>query len=301
MTCFGRKDALFFTSWRVLDVMTQFWRHHVFWTSWRAFWRHHLFWSSWRHFLTSWRVLAAVTHFLTSWRVLDVMTHLWTSWPTVDVMTCFGLHDVSFDVMTCFGHHDALFDAMTYFGRHDALFWRHHVFWTSWRTFWRHHLFWTSWSVLDVLDALYDVITCFGRHYILFDVMTYFGLHDALFDVIAYFLTPWRVSDVMTVAFHRSSTMLAQDLYVTSRLMVRWLIYFTFVHAFVKLGGVECYYNISCDYNWMHMLNYAYVRINFDPVLGMVQTSGRNVQHKLPCNLISTQGYLIFGLCSVWH
>ena len=141
----------FLTSWFVLDAMTHslmlwriFWRHDVFWTSWRTldvkthFWRHDVFLTSWRTFWRHDAFFDVMTNLL-SWRVLDVMTYL------------VGRHDTFFDVMTCFWRHDALcwrhyalFNVMTFFGRHDAFltswrfFWCHDVFWTSWRTFWRH-------------------------------------------------------------------------------------------------------------------------------------------------------------------
>ena len=82
--------------------------------------------------------------------------------------------------------------------------WLHDVFWTSWRTsrlhdalfeamtcFGRHDELFTSWRVLTHLLASWRTFYCmtFWRHDALFDIMTCFGRHDTLFDIMTCF---WR-------------------------------------------------------------------------------------------------------------
>ena len=129
----------FFTSQHTIRVL----RHDVFFTSWRVF-------NVMMHFLTSWCVfdiltffevitslwrhdaLFEVMNFSKSWRIVDGITNLFhhsmflTSWRTFNVMTCF------LTSWRTFWHHDELFDVITNF----LMSWR--VIFMSRQTFWRH-------------------------------------------------------------------------------------------------------------------------------------------------------------------
>ena len=82
-------------SWRVFDVVTTFWHHDMFLTSWQTF-------------LILWRTFRRHDVLLTSWRT-------------------FLCHDVHFNVMMCFWRHDKLFCYDVFFTLWRT-FWRHDVF-----------------------------------------------------------------------------------------------------------------------------------------------------------------------------
>ena len=143
------------TSWRIFDAKTCLWFMTNYLSS--------------GHFFTSWYVLDFMTNFLTSWRIFDIMTHFTnflTSWQVFlrhyelfDIIPCLSLtnfltswrslcHDVCLRSWR-------IWDVKAYF-----LTW--------WRSFWRDDVFLTSWHVFDIMtcfwrpDEVFDFFCCHG-------------------------------------------------------------------------------------------------------------------------------------------
>ena len=154
MTNFWLHDE-FLTSWRTIwlldelfDLMMRFLLYDKFLASWQTFWRHdercYVM-----YFLRSWRVFDVMTNFLNSWLVFDmtfnVMTNVFTSWRVF-----WHIYELVFI---------RNFDVMTYLWRHDELLeWRvfevMSILLTSWRIVWRH----------DDPLTYFDIMTCFWHH-----------------------------------------------------------------------------------------------------------------------------------------
>ena len=171
-----RHDELFVTSWRVVDIMTNFF-------------------GVWTNFMTSWRVFFRDEPF-------DVMTYFWHD------NKLLWRHDELFDIMTYFWHHNKylttwpIFNTMgncltswriailyDVFLSHDKLFDVLINFLTSWWPFGRNDVFLTFWYLKKSCHdhRLFDIMTYVWCHDELFGIMTWFRRHDELFDVMTYF------------------------------------------------------------------------------------------------------------------
>ena len=123
--------TIFSALWRVLTIMTKMFVVMVyFWNHDDLFRSHDVYFTSWRVFdvmtfiLTSWRVCYFMANFLSSWRFWFHYVFL-TSWWTFCRHDAFWCHnELSFDIMMHFPYfwcYDILFNLWRIFWRHDIL------------------------------------------------------------------------------------------------------------------------------------------------------------------------------------